>query len=278
MDLMLLFDYSDENDGYRYLLNCIDVFSRYAWSRPLKSKTGKEVAIALESIFEEANNSPEFLQSDRGVEFYNEHVKSLCERYEVELFSTNSEFKASIAERFNRTIRGKIYKFFTYQGRHRWIDKLQDFIHSYNNTYHRSIKTKPINVKIGNQMKIWREQYYYVKKPNKPSKFNIGDRVRISKYRRVFDHGYLPNWTNEEFIIQSINEKYFPYVYYLKDMRGNIIQGGFYEQELQLVNHEFYRIERIIQKRGNQSLVKFIGYEEPEWIPSKNITSMQNAT
>ena len=128
---------SNENEGYRFLLLVIDTFSKYGWIIPLKDKKGETVADVLKDIFKK--RKPEKLWTDKGREFYNKDVKDL-----VELYSTENEEKSSIAERWIRTIKEKMWKYFTDNNTYNYIDVLLDLVEDYNNTVHSSTKLTPI--------------------------------------------------------------------------------------------------------------------------------------
>ena len=283
-DLVEMQHFSRENAGHRYLLTVIDIFSRYAYARPLKSKSGPDVALALESIFKENGVTPRLLQTDQGLEFYNQHVRNVLDKYGIELFSIYSDKKAAIVERFNRTLKTRMYRAFTYQGNYRWLELLPKLIESYNHSYHRSIKTMPANINKMNETNVWSEQYSDLKEANKnDAKFSIGDRVRISKDKGLFAKGYLQNWSDEEFIVHAVNFKYEPILYTLSDLEGELIEGSFYGKELQKVSNpsKLYRIERIIRTRvdGNkkESLVNWKGFSKPTWIETSQIQNIIDA-
>jgi len=124
----------------RYLLTVIDAFSKYGWMLPIKDKTGKSVADAFKEIFKKSKLKPEKLWTDKGREFYNKHVKELG----VELYSTENEEKSSVVERWNRTMKEKMFKYFTANNTNKYIDVLDDFVERYNNTRHSSIKMTPV--------------------------------------------------------------------------------------------------------------------------------------
>ncbi|CAP34049.2 Protein CBG15913 [Caenorhabditis briggsae] len=134
--------YAEENNNFKYLLTVIDSFSKNAWVVPLKTKTGKETASALQSIFK--SRKPQKMQTDNGKEYYNQEMKALFKSFDIKHFSTYSDKKASIIERFNRTLKEKMWKMFTHQGNHKWTDILDKLVQGYNNHYHRSIKMTPI--------------------------------------------------------------------------------------------------------------------------------------
>jgi len=139
-DLVEMQSFSKFNCGVRYLLTVIDVFSKYGWMLPLEDKTGKSVADALKNIFKKSKREPEKLWTDKGREFYNKHVKELG----VELYSTENEEKSSVVERWNRTMKEKMFKYFTANNTNKYIDVLDDFVEGYNNTRHSSMKMTPV--------------------------------------------------------------------------------------------------------------------------------------
>jgi hypothetical protein len=276
-DLVEMQTHSQENKGHRYILFAIDIFSRYLHARPLKSKSGPDVAEAIESIFKETI-PPKLLQTDQGLEFYNQHVRRILDEYDVELFSVYSEKKAAIVERVQRTIQERMYRAFTYQGNYKWLDLLPKLIESYNHSYHRSIKTMPAAVTKMNESDVWLKQYSELDTNAKP-KFSIGEHVRIPKQKTLFAKGYIEKWTDEVFIIDAINTKYIPAVYTLRDNDGEIIKGSFYEQELsKVVDHNLFRIEKVMRTRmlnkQKQALVKWKGYREPTWIAASQIKKL----
>lgn len=274
---------AQQNNGYRFLLCVIDIFSRYAWVRPLRTKAGKEVAAAFKDIFDEGR-IPKRVQTDQGKEFENRDVLRLFSQYDIELFSVKSAYKAAIVERFNRTLKTKLWKFFTMSTKQRWTDVLQDVVTSYNNSTHRSLGYKPTDVNAGNVGKL-RQRMLGKQKPVKgKSDIKIGDKVRISKVKSTFAKGYLPNWSEEIFTIDSINKKQSPITYKLKDYHGEIIEGSFYRPEIELVTHDddTFIVEKVIrtQRRGNQQwcLVKWVGYPESmnSWVRKSDIVTLSN--
>ena len=276
-DLCDVTNISKDNDGFTFLLTCIDCFSRYAWVKPVKNKSGKEITKVLESIFRE--KVCKRLQTDKGKEFLNINVKNLLIKYKVQLWiSNNDDVKAAIVERFNRTLKTRMYKYFTANNTRRYIDVLQDLVKGYNNTVHSSIKMAPSKVRMKDQVQL--RQLLYKKDRSKKYKYNLNSHVRISKTRRTFKKGYLPNWTEEIFTIASREKKVKP-VYTLKDYNNNIIEGKFYEEELQQVDlpNEF-RIEKIIKKKrqGNRTLyfVKWQGYDDSfnSWVSAEDLKTL----
>lgn len=187
-DLVEMIPFSKENNGYNYILMVIDVFSKRAWAKKLKNKTGKEVTAAMSSIFSEyPNHIPKNIHTDEGKEFYNQNFQELMKKHGINHYSTYSKMKASIVERFNRTILNKLWRQFNLQGSHKWLNNIQRIIDEYNATYHRTIKMKPNNVNSKNENKLLQTVYKINESLTSDSKnkFKIGEYVRISKFKSV---------------------------------------------------------------------------------------------
>ena len=133
-DLIDLSNLSHLNDKYKFVLTVIDVFSKYAYAIPLKNKSAESIVNAFKLIISNGR-TPKKLQTDAGNEFINKSLKKYLKQ--VKMYTTYSEMKASVVERFNRTLKEKMWRYFSYKHHYRWVDVLQDFIKSYNNSYHR---------------------------------------------------------------------------------------------------------------------------------------------
>lgn len=266
-DLIDMQNVSKYNNNYRYLLSIIDVFSKYAWVIPLKNKTQDSIIEAFKSIFK--NRKPQRLHTDAGSEFIGQATQKFLSDNDVKFYFLNSEMKAAVVERFNRTIKEKMWRFFTKTQKYEYINVLDDLIFSYNRTYHRSIKMRPIDVKNKNQNDVFLNLYGSIDDNIKESKikFKIGDQVRISKYKYKFDKGYTPNWTTEIFEINKIILRDFP-LYKIIDYNKTPIEGIFYDWELQKVDKkdDVYLVEKVIKTRFNKKtkqkefFVKWVGY------------------
>ena len=142
------------------------------------------------------------------------------------MYSTYSEGKSVVAERFIRPLKNKLYKHMTATGEKLYYDVLDDVVSKYNNTKHSTIKMKPIDV--GNKNK----RVYIDEHNEKCSRFKVGDRVRISKFKNIFAKGYTPYWSKEIFIVNKINDT-VPYTYNIKDLNDEEVISSFYDRELQ---------------------------------------------
>lgn len=277
-DLVEMIPYASKNQNFKYILTVIDVFSKFAWAFPIKNKTGIEVTKAMENIFKKDHRIPKNMQTDLGKEFYNKNFSDLMKNYKINHYSTYSAKKAAIVERFNRTLKRKMWMQFNLQGTYRWLKMLPTLIDEYNGSKHRTIKMKPIDVNERNEQHLL-DTVYNTKiivpfiKRRKGNKFEKSDWVRISKYKSVFEKGYEPNWTTEVFQIRKI-QKTYPITYLLKDHTGEEIAGAFYAHELLKTKHpDIYLVEKIIKYRGNRIYVKWLGFDAKfnSWIDKKDL-------
>ena len=159
---------------------------------------------------------------DKGSEFYNNSFKKWLKDNDIEMHLIHNKEKSVVAERFIRTLKTKIYKYMTSVSKNAYIDKLDDMVSEYNNTYHRTVKMKPIDVKDNTYVNFKKEVN------DKDSKFKVEDHVRISKYKNIFEKGYTTNWHEEVFIVIKIRNT-VPWTYVINDLSGEEISGTFYE-------------------------------------------------
>lgn len=280
MDLMEMIPYAKINKGYKYILTCIDVFSRYVRALPIKSKSAIDVAEAVNEMIK--NTTPRHIQTDMGKEFYNKSVQSIFKKHGIKHYSVTSQFKAAVVERFNRTLRQKLARYFTSQGNKKWVDVLATLIDTYNKSQHRGIFNKrPIDITSENEQELWTLQQQQSQKVAK-NVINIPllHYVRISKATNSpFVKNFQENWSDEIFRVVGIDKKVQPIMYIIEDMKGEIIEGKFYKEELQDVGSippSVSRIEKIVSTKGKgvykQYLVKWYGYDSSHnsWISAKD--------
>jgi len=272
--------YSRINKGYKYILTCIDVFSRFARVQPLKSKRGDEVAKAISRMLKE---KPVHIQTDLGKEFYNDHVIALLKKHKIKHYSVYSQFKAAYVERFNRTLREKLNRYFTHTGRKVWHDVIQVMVDTYNHTKHRGLQYKrPIDVTKENESQLWEQQQQQKQQSGRihTNTVKLMDYVRVSHVKGPFLKNFDQNWSDEVFQVVGIDKKQEPPMYILQDLNGEVVKGKFYSQELQSIGSELsqlYRIEKIIRRRGKgkhkQYYVKWVGYDSSHnsWIKASNV-------
>ncbi|KAJ3646934.1 hypothetical protein Zmor_024491 [Zophobas morio] len=267
IDLADLRSYSSENSGYKYILVVIDCFSKFLWTKSLKTKGAEEGVQAMEFIFKRSRRHPRNLQSDQGKEFYNNRFNKLMQKYKVNHYSTYSVKKAAIAERVIRTIKSKLFPLLTLNASYRWLNHLERVTSEYNSSIHRTTGKKPIEINKSNkgEIKVFNRGQKIVLK-NK--KFLPGDFVRISKEKLLFEKGYTPNWSTEIFKVVRIKQTN-PVTYLLEDSDGRPIKGSFYNYELQKTKYsDVYLIEKVVRRKGGKIFVKWLGLpqEKNSWI------------
>jgi len=258
IDLADLSSLSTFNGGMRYLLTCIDVFSKRAWAIPVRTKSGRDVAEAFEKILEERKCN--MVQSDKGTEFLNSTFQAMLKRHGIRFYtSENEDLKAAVVERFNRTLKTKMFRYFTYKNTRRYVDALPDLLHSYNNTYHRSIGMAPSEVNADNE-DVVRARLYPLKPKSYKWKYDVGDRVRVTMQRQPFRKGYLGQWTEEIFEIAA-RLPTVPVTYELRDLAGETIKGRFYEAEIQKIlksDDERFDVDRILKTRKRNGKIQYL--------------------
>lgn len=194
------------------------------------------------------------------------------QKFNINHYSTYSNLKASVCERFNRTLKTNMWREFNHQGSHNWLKILQQLLYNYNHKVHRTIHMRPVDVTKKFEKHLLQTVYSHIKISYK-GKYKVGDFVRISKHKHIFQKGYEPNWSTEIFIIDKV-QLTNPVTYKLKDLHNNSIEGGFYEFELQKTTHSnVYLVEKILRKKGSQVYVKWLGFNNTHnsWVDKSNI-------
>ena len=238
-----------QNGGVRYLLTVVDVLSKYAWVRPIKHKTGAEIVKAFESIVAEGRR-PQTLQTDKGKEFYNATVQRWLKQEGIRHFSTLGDAKASIVERFNRTLKPRLYRYFMAANTTRYVDILPCLVQRYNEDVHRSIGMAPRDVNVSNEAEVRQRLYGQVTKTRRRGRLKVGDKVRLSERVKTFKKGYLPQWTEEVFWIRRVMQG--PVLMYKVDeFDGTPVKGTFYAEDLQKVTVDddmLWRVEKVLKR------------------------------
>ena len=201
IDLADIQSLSKKNKGIKYLLCATDLYSKSAFVIPLKDKKGISVVNAFNKIIKQSNRKPNKIWVDQGGKFYDNVFKKWLSDNDILMYSTYNEGKSVVAERLIRTLKNKLYKHMTATGKNVYYDVLDDVVNKYNNTKHSTVKMKPKDVKNDNK------RVYIDELNEKHSRFKVGDRVRISKFKNIFAKGYTPNWSKEIFIVNEINDK-----------------------------------------------------------------------
>ena len=264
-DLIDMKKYKYQNRQFEYILTCIDIFSKKAWAIAIKKKTPTETTISFKQIFE-SGRIPHTIFLDKGNEFKGE-CKKLFIKNGIKIISSKTKLKASVVERFNRTLKERIFRIFTHNKNTKYCDKLEDILHSYNNTYHRSIKTTPNLVSEKNEKEIFKTLYgdmnsfsfdNYIK-----FKFKRGDYVRISNDKNIFDKGYTPNYSKEIYVIWKLIASNPPR-YNIRSLDNEEYSYNFYTEELQKVSHSTFPYDsfKIVEESDHELLIEKLNSEK----------------
>lgn len=231
--------YARQNNGYKYILCCVDMFSRFSYAKPLRNKTAEAVAKELDSIISSMQFVPKFFTSDKGGEFdlRNQYIKNiLVEKYHMVVYYTTGPKKNSMVERYNRTIKERIERYFTETGKKKWVDILADFVSNINHSINRSIGIPPIEVTFENAPKIWAKLYPNAGKNPKCDLILVNDRVRIALAQNIFYKGYHQAWSDEIYTVVRIEKSMGICLYNLKNDNDEILPRKFYISELNFVS------------------------------------------
>lgn len=286
-DLVDLQKLSKDNDGIKYLLTVIDVFSKKAFVEPLKNKSTQNIISAFERIFNKSLRKPVNLQTDKGSEFIAQEVQKFFKNKDIHHFTTqNPDVKAAVVERFNRTLKTKMWRYLHYVNTERYIDALEDLVNAYNNSYHRTIRMTPNSVNENNILQVYRNTYGKMnltdKTLYKKPKFKVNDYVRLAKEKGTFEKGYETNFTEEVFKVNKVIPHMKP-TYEVVDLAGEPLEGKFYQEELQKISFDpnaDFKIDKILRTKGTgaskQLFVKWRGYPDSfnSWIYEKDLVSV----
>ena len=273
---------ASQNDGFRYLLVCVDVLSRRIFTAPVKSKGSKDMMDAFDRVFETMPNEmiPLRIFTDKGVEFEAKEMKEYFKKKEILKYVTQSpDVKAAMAERAIRTIKTRLFRYFTQNESYRWIEPVEKIVTSINKSVNRTTGMRPIDVNIENAVQLWNKLYLNKYNTRKKYKYQEGEPVRISKEKGTFEKGYLPNYSQEVFKIDQVKRGNIPN-YRLVDSKGEEIYGKFYEPEFSRAKadpNKYYVIEKVLDERKRagkpEFLVKWVGLPENKatWIRRNDI-------
>ena len=233
MDLIDIKKYKKSNYGNTFILVVLDFFSKQAWLEAIKSKSATNVLEAFQRILKRTGGKCQFLHSDSGTEFINNKMKKFCNDNNIKQFSVTT--KCCYVERFIRTIFQKISRYMTHKNTKRFVNKLKEFENLYQNSYHRSIGCKPVEVTKSNEMEIW-YRLYHKEKDNKPkADLNVGDKVHRVLDKPVFTKGYSKTFEDEIYEIESIRDTN-PHMYKLKT-GSRSLPRSYYRPELVKVDY-----------------------------------------
>jgi hypothetical protein len=262
--------------GYTYIMTLVDVFTRWAAARPLKTKGASEVLAAFKSIIEERGTYPKKLWVDEGTEFLNKEMKAFCTKHSIIIYHTWGQGKSVIVERFNRTLKTNMWKQLTAMNSHDWPPLVPELLKKYNEHKHATLGMSPnmASKHPNDAQQVW-DRLLDSRSLVRSTRFKIGDWVRISRIKGKFEKGYDANWSQEIFKVAGVDQN-DPPMYTLKDWSGEAeIKGRFYDQELQKTKLEdVFLVEKELKhrtKNGKKEVyVKWLGYPESanSWIPA----------
>lgn len=276
-DLMVFNAIARENDGYKYLLVVVDVFSRFLYLEGVKSKKADDMQKAFENIFKRSKFKAWRVTTDQGGEFCSKQMRAFWKKHDIQKAEshTHPTLHATIAERFNRTVRERLKRYFNEYATLRWIDAIQDIAYALNHSVHSTLGVRPVDVTPKNADKLWK-RLYAKQKIEKP-KFQVGQHVRVENTRGPFSK-HQANFSDEVFVVDRVLANYSPVVYSLKDMQGEKIKGYFYSQELCVVSPETrYRVESVLRTRvrngEKEYFVRWMGFPENhnQWIRASDL-------
>lgn len=263
IDLIHLLNISQFNYGYKYILVVIDCFTKYVWAAPLQNKRSQTTTTAFRKILEQSGQIPKIVNCDRGGEFnsavFNAYLKT--KGIQLNFPYIQSKQKASFVERVIRTIKTKIYKYFTSKGPkfRKYIDVLPAIIKSYNESVHSTTKMAPANFQVRDTVQVYRNIRAKTRRNDIPqnAKFRIGDFVRIVRKKSQLEHGYTETYTREVFRINKVIFKQPIPLYELSDLKNTAISGKFYGVQLSKVNFAADTPVRIINTRKTRSNIQY---------------------
>lgn len=276
MDLVDMSEWKADNDGEKYMLTVVDVFSRFAWARPMLTKSANDTFAAFIDIVDSSGRTPKKIWVDQGAEFYNstfkKWMKGNSDTSPVIMYSTFGESKSVVVERFNKTLKTKMWHYFTEKNTRRWVDELPRLILSYNKRVHSTLGMSPWEAsKAKNAKKVYLiHNQADADGGDRVPRYQIGDVVRISRIKGIFEKGYLPNFSREVFTVVETQVPFSlsePITYKLQDRFGEVLQGSFYDAELGSVKYpDVLLVESVLKEkmvRGEkQLLIKWLGYPE----------------
>lgn len=286
-DLIDLRSIAEHNNGITFLLVVIDTFSRYVWIEPLKTKSGPEVLAAFKRIAEHMNNNMgSQLMTDQGTEYTNKQFQAWIRKQGLRMVIPNN--KCPHVERFNRTFQNILYKYMEEHQSPRYIDKLQGLTQLYNNSYHRIIKMSPYEAeqaKNHSRVLLNLEQYYRKvgEEGEKVPRFKVGDLVRISAQKTMFQKGYYQTFKPQIYEIAFVKTNLPVPMYKLKNVDTGVEEAGtWYANELQYISKDYgttlFKIEKILKERGKKGVNKeyFVKWKYwPEtfnsWVPEADV-------
>jgi len=269
VDLVDVSNLAGSNSNYKFILTCIDVFSKYAWAEPILLKTAANTKKAIESLMKKSGRRPKQIYCDDGKEFKGEFL-NFMKSNSIRIFVAQTKNKAAVVERFNRTLKEKMYRYFSFRKnspnktnlhQKRYLDVLPDLLTSYNNSFHRSIQMTPTQVNKSNEELVFKNLYGYDKSKGNykdvKAKYSVGMYVRILKNKGLFEKGYTSSWSEKIYIVDQVIYQ-IPLLYKLKEITKNSIDtspGTYYAEELQHIELPFDTY-KVVRENSEQLIVE----------------------
>ena len=281
VDLFYIDRLKDENDGVRFILTGVDVFTRFGFCEPLINKSAREVTNKLEIIFNRLGVLPKVVCSDKGSEFKNQYTETFLKKHKIKIFYAQTDPKAACVERLQKTFQLLIYKYLVEKETYRYIDVLQQLMRNYNETPHSFLEN--LSPALAENPENWdrvssAHSKHYARLRTKKIKpcFKIGDIVRVSLIKSKFRRAYDISHSYQRYIVHEIDKKHLVPLFILKNENDQILTGKFYGSQLQKINIETYRsypIKERKTKKGKEYLMRFIGYNEEydQWLPANQL-------
>lgn len=278
-DLADMVSFKSQNDGNGYILFVIDSFSKKGYAAAVKRKTADLTLLAFRKILNKIKYKIRNICVDNGTEFQ-AVFKKWCKNEKMNLYTVDGDKKNAIVERFIQTIKGRLWRYFRYEGSHRWIDILPKMIQTYNASYHKSIKMSPNQVNNGNSHIVYKTMFPRKVKKQR-SKLKIGDAVRISIKLDDRAKKYEGKYSLVIYLIKkikyNINGKY-PLYKVAEAYNDKPFPGWLYKEQLLKVDKDTFDSRKtlydlkVLEKRGGKSLIEWVGYEgPPEWVKTSSI-------
>ena len=283
IDLLELKNIAKENELLGLLLTVIDCYTKFAWAVPITNKESHTVLNAFKSIIDKLDVKPLNVVSDMGSEFKNKFFKKYLEDNYINHNFPYTSTHAGIIERFHRSLHRLIWPPMLHLGSRHYVKSLNKILKTYNSRPHRMLgnlspefaEQNPTNAYIATK----NQEYLDSKKTKNPRipRYKIGMQVRVKRFGDAFWRGYDGSFNDEVYVIDGVKTKLDVPMFKLKTLENEELLGFYYSHELSRVRgNPWYAIEKIVRRRGNQSLVKFQGIKKPEWIPTANIENLND--
>jgi hypothetical protein len=280
MDLVDMKNYAKDNENFKYMLTIVDLWTKYAWAVPVKDKTGPMIMNAFKRVVTDSGRKPKKIYVDKGGEFYNGYFDKYLHDNGIQRYSTFAEFKASPVERFNRTLKSRMWRKFSELQTRNWVDILPELMDEYNTSKHQTIGTTPAllsNYTPEGNERLRKRLYGHESIKRQKPKFKLGQWVRVSKQKGKLEKSYTPAWSDEIYKIVMIAHT-DPIVYGVEDRQGERIQGSFYEPELQATKQgDIFLVDEVLKERTvdghKQYFVSWVGAPKKfnQWITEADL-------